>query len=198
MKKLFLMFFICFIGLSFAQELQRVERVHGPLEYYILKFAKLSSLTVPPLYTTYKLLYCQPDTCPDPMKLGIAGVVWAATLIGVHKYDANHALLKEKTECTVAELTTLLTAIPELVDNLSVAKRNDYVYCPTSKIATSKLIFTIPELENMFGGYKTYYGWDANGKPGGELIIDEDEEPVRHLLITAWAKNQYDWKHWAG
>lgn len=188
MKKLFLINLLCIASFSFSQELQRSERVHGPFEYYSLKVAKLSSLTVPPLYMAYQLISCQGNTCPEPMRVGISTLVWLAGLIGVRTYDRSHPKQKEKAECTVVELTRLIADFPDVVENLPVVARHNYTQCSPKKILTHTLSFAVPELEKMFGGYVTLLGIDSNGKPCGELIVKE--RTVRHPLITAWAQNQ--------
>lgn len=184
---------LCVASFSFSQELQRSERVHGPFEYYSLKIAKLSSLTVPPLYMTYQCITCQGSTCPEPMKIGISGLVWAATLLAVRKFDENHPKQKEKAECTVIELINLIGSFPDVVENLPLGARDNFIHCPLKETTIQTLSFTIPELEKMFGGYVTLFGTDSNGKPCGELIVEE--KAVRHPLITKWAENQHFWKH---
>lgn len=194
MKKMLLMTALLFISFNFAQELQQEEYVHGPLNYYVHSFAKLSSLVVPPAWGIYQLLSCQEATCLNPMAFGIAGLTWATVILCVHKFDNCHPMQKEKAECTVSEFASLIGRLPEVVDNLSMINKNRFVNCPENNITTCKLSFTIHELEKMFGGYDTYYGLDSNKKPVGQLEVDN--ERISHSLITAWAINQYYWKQW--
>lgn len=180
--------------MSFSQELQRSEQVHGRIDYYSYHTAKLCSLAVPPLYLTFQLATCLGNTCPNAMGLGVSGLVWVATILSVRRYESYCSARLEKAECTVSEFTGLIAQFPEIVDSISAAKKNNYIYCPQSKIAMTSLIFTPYELEKMFGGYETHLGIDSNGKPCGELILDK--ERIRHPLITTWAKHQSYWKHW--
>lgn len=199
MKKLLflpilLMIFFCFAH-CFAQEpLINAERVHGPLEYYLYQGAKFSSLVVPPVVTVYKVLGNGGNSCPDALALGMAGIVWAVTSVAVHKFGQLDSIQKQNNESTVAELTRLIADFPEVVDRLAVHKRSDYMFCPKDKIATCKLSFTVPELQQMFRGYLTYYGIDNNGKPAGYIVVEDTV--IAHPLITAWAKTCHYWKHW--
>lgn len=194
MKKLFFMNCLLVFAVSFSQELQRSERVHGPSEYYGYHAAKLCSLAVPPLYLTYQLTTCLGNTCPNAMVLGVSGLVWMVSMLGVRKFESYCAARLEKAECTVNEFTSLIAQFPEIVDYISAEKRKNYIHCPAEKVANCKLIFTPTELEKMFGGYETHLGIDSNGKPCAEVIIDD--EPIRHPLVTVWAKHQSYWKHW--
>ena len=180
--------------MSFSQELQRSEQVHGFIEYYSYHAGKLCSLAFPPLYITHQLALCVGNTCPNAMALGVSGLVWAVAVLGVRTYENYCSAKLEKAECTVNEFTSLIARFPEIVDYISAAKRNDYMYCPQEKFTSCKLIFIPSELEKMFGGYETHLGLDSNGKPCGEVIIDE--ERIRHPLITTWAKHKSYWKHW--
>ena len=193
MKKIIILPCLIFTFLASCQELQQKDRVHGPAEYYTYELSKISSLLGPTAVTAYKAYLCEGASCPDPIQLGIAGVVWMVSVVACHKYIQHHPRQKETTECTVVELTNLIASYPEIIDNLSVAKRNDYIYCPLEKTSKCKLHFSVSELEKMFEKCITYYGLDANGKPCGQIIVDD--KPIMHPLITAWAKNRHYW-HW--
>lgn len=185
---------LIFISLSFGQELQRAEYVHGPLDYYAYKIGKFGSQVIPPLFTTYKVLMCEGATCPDSMGLGIAGIVWAAAMFALHKIDTCHPMQKEQAECTVYELLCLIADFPEVLDTLSERKKRISTGCLVEQVKMRKLSFTIAELEKMFGGYDAYYGFDCNNKPCGQIRVDDEQ--IHHPLITAWAKNKHYWKHW--
>lgn len=189
MNKICFIIILSFSLLGFSQELRQEKQAHRPFEHYLYRTAKMGSLVIPPLYTTYKILACEGAACPELHGLAAAGLAWIGGIIIMNKL-----LMPQSAECSVYDLHNLISKFPEVVDSIDSKKVKYFYSCAPDKFQSHKFSFSFNELEKMFGRYITHYCIDGNDKPFGRLIINS--ESITHPLITAWAQNQYYRKFW--